>query len=121
MAIQSLSEFQSSFGSKPVEVEIDGFATDGQCAKDGAISIYLKPLTSNQRDFFEASVVGVDGKRDLFNLRARLVSLCLVDADGNQIADAEAIGELRADLVGAIFDKVRQLNGMDGEEEAGKD
>ena len=115
MKIQSLSEFQSTFAPKPVETEIE---VDGK-----AFSVLLKPLTSAQRDRFEASVVGVDGKRDLSNLRARLVADCVVNADGKPVAKANEWGELDARLVGALFDKVRELNGMDGEtsvEEAGK-
>ena len=113
MAIQSLEQFQQTFAAQPVEVKLEQFGKDAV--------FYLQPLVSADRDNFEASVVGVDGKRNLANLRARLVALCLTDADGKQIGSAKQIGSLRADLVGALFDKVRELNGMDDEEEAGKD
>ena len=115
--IQSLAEFQTTFAPKPVEVEVK------VPGKDACVTVYLKPLTSAQRDRFEASVVGVDGKRDLSNLRARLVSDCLVTETGKPVGDAKAIGELSALLVGALFEEVRKLNGMDAEavEEAGKD
>jgi hypothetical protein len=89
-------------------------------AIEGAAS---KPLTSAQRDHFEASVVGVDGKRDLSNLRARLVADCLVTADSKPVGTAKELGQLDARLIGALFEKVRELNGMAGEEsieEAGK-
>ena len=116
MTIQSLAEFQSTFACKPVEVDVE---VDGE-----TIAVYLKPLTSAQRDAFEASIVGIDGKsRDLSNLRARLVADCLVNADGKPVGSAKAIGDLDARLVGALFEKVRELNGMDGDdsvEEAGK-
>lgn len=115
MAIQTLKDFQSTFACKPVEVEVE--------FDDNALSVFLKPLTSAQRDAFEASIVGVDGKRDLSNLRARLVADCLVDEDGKPIGSAKQIGELDARLVNALFEKVRVLNGMDGDEaveEAGK-
>ena len=117
MAIQSLKEFQQNFAAKPVEVELPQFA------KDGAFSIFLKPLSSRDRDNFEASVVGIDGQRDLHNLRARLVALCWVDEDGKPIGSEDAVGDLRADFVGAVFDQVRHLNGMDSDDvdEAGKD
>lgn len=115
MAIQSLAEFQSTFAPKAVEVEVT-------VAKEGTFKVYLKPLTSAQRDAFEASVVGVDGKRDLSNLRARLVADCLVTAEGKPIGSAKELGNLDARLVGALFEEVRKLNGMDSEavEEAGK-
>lgn len=117
MAFQTLAEFSANFGSDPVEVDLPQFA------KDGAFSIFLKPLSSKDRDNFEASVVGMNGERDLQNLRARLVAKCLCDEKGKPIGNPAQIGELRADFIGAIFDKVRELNGMDADDvaEAGKD
>lgn len=117
MAFQTLDQFRSNFGSEPVEVELPQFA------KDGAFSIFLKPLTSRDRDHFEASVVGVNGERDLHNLRARLVAHCLCDDEGKPIGSEDEIGSLRADFVGAVFDEVRRMNGMDTDDvdEAGKD
>jgi hypothetical protein len=116
MSIQTLEQFQTSFGSKPIEVTLEKFGKDAV--------FYLKPLISADRDNFEASVVGIDGKRNLTNLRARLVSLCWCDKTGKQVGTPKEIGALRADLVGALFDEIRTLNGMDADdavEEAGKD
>ena len=115
MAIQSLKQFQTTFAAKPVEIKLEQFGKDA--------IFYLKPLLSSERDNFEASVVGVDGKRNLLNLRARLVSLCWCDKDGKPIGSSAEIGKLRADLIGALFDEVRTINGMDADdaEEAGKD
>ena len=113
--IQSLEQFQASFGSKPVEITLEQFGKDA--------TFFLTPLISSDRDSFEASVVGVDGRRNLLNLRARLVSLCWTDEKGKPIGSAKAVGALRADLIGALFDKVREINGMDSDEaveEAGK-
>jgi len=106
VAIQSLKDFEQSYGMEPVEVEI-------QFGKEAAFSILLKPLSSSARDAFEASVVGVKGKSNLENLRARLVQKCWVDGDGKPIGTVEQIGAQRSDVVAAIFDKVRELNGMD--------
>jgi len=93
-----------------------------QFGKDAVF--YLKPLASADRDNFEASIVGKDGKsRNMLNLRARLVALCWCDKDGKPIGSAKDIGNLRADLVGALFESIRHQNGMDPDdvEEAGKD
>lgn len=106
MAIQSLEEFQSTYSMDPVEVEV---APD----KGDPFSVYLKPLSATDRDRFEASIIGVKGKNNLENLRARLVEKCWVNAEGQPIGTAEQIGKQRADIVSAIFDKVRELNGMD--------
>jgi hypothetical protein len=106
MAIQSLQDFRALFGMEPVEVEIR-FGTDA------AFSIYLKPLSSAARDAFEASVLGEKGKQNLANLRARLVQKCWVNAEGKPVGTAEEVGAERAELIGKIFDKIRELNGMD--------
>ena len=115
--IQTLEQFQKTFGVEPVEITLEEFGKD-------ATTFFLKPLKSADRDNFEASVVGIDGNRNLLNLRARLVSLAWCDADGKPIGSAKQIGELRSDLVNALFDRVRVLNGMETEDEidaAGKD
>jgi hypothetical protein len=106
MAIQSLQEFQSTYGMDAVEVDI-------QFGKEAAFSILLKPLSSKQRDAFEASVVGVKGKSNLENLRARLVQKCWVNSEGNPIGTVEQIGDLPSAQVAAIFDKIREVNNMD--------
>ena len=94
--IQTLEQFQKTFGSEPVKVTLEQFGKDA--------IFFLKPLKSADRDNFEASVVGVDGKRNLLNLRARLVALAWCDETGNTIGSAKQIGELRSDLVNALFD-----------------
>jgi len=128
--MQSLKAFQAAFRVEPVKFEFSEFATDGAFTKEtvkalkdeGLTAIYLKPLTSEQRANFEASVVG-DGKskRDMRNLYARYVSLCWVDDEGNLIGKADEIGQLRADFVAELFAKVQELNGIGKEADAGKD
>lgn len=105
MTIQTLQEFQSTFGMDPVEVSVEAGGKE--------FSILLKPLSSKDRDAFEASVVGVKGKTNLDNLRARLVQKCWVDGEGKPIGSPDQIGAQRADVIAAIFEKVRELNGMD--------
>ena len=129
--MQSLKAFQTVFKVEPVRVEYSEFAKDGAIAqsvkalqKEGLDAIYLKPLTSEHRAGFEASIVGIDGKkRDMSNLYARYVSLCWVDEEGKLMGTAKEIGQLRADLVAEIFEKVQKINGVktDAIEEAGKD
>ena len=106
MAIQTLKDFETTFSMDVVEVAI-------QFGTDAAFSIYLKPLSAAARDAFEASVVGEKGKTNLANLRSRLVHKCWVDAEGKAIGSETQIGAQRADVIAAIFDKVRELNGMD--------
>lgn len=129
--MQSLKAFQTVFKVEPVRVEYSEFAKDGAIAQsikalkaEGLDCIYLKPLTSEHRAGFEASIVGSDGKqRNMSNLYARYVALCWVDDEGKSMGTAKEVGQLRADLVAEIFEKVQAINGVktDAVDEAGKD
>ena len=129
--MQTLKQFQSVFAVEPVRFEFSAFAKDGAFSPDvikalkaeGLDAIYLRPMTSEQRANFEASVVGPDGKqRDMHNFYARYVSQSWVNDDGKLMGSAKEVGQLRADLVYEIFEKVQKLNGVktDAVEEAGK-
>jgi len=127
----SLSAFQSVFKVEPVRIEFDEFAKDGAIASavealqaEGLDCIWLMPLTSEKRAAFESSIVGKDGKqRDMHNLYARYVAMSWCDEKGELMGSAKEIGQLRADLVAEIFEKVQKINGVksDAIEEAGKD
>jgi len=129
--MQSLKAFQTVFKVEPVRIEYSEFAKDGAIAQsikalkaEGLDCIYLKPLTSEHRAGFEASIVGSDGKqRNMSNLYARYVALCWVDDEGKSMGTAKEVGQLRADLVAEIFEKVQAINGVktDAVDEAGKD
>lgn len=128
---QTLAKFQSVFSTDAVRIEFDDFTKDGAFSADiidglkdaGLDAVYLKPLTSAARADLESSVAGLDGKRDTHNLYARFVAPCWCEPDGKPVGKATEIGKLRADLVAALFKKVRELNGMDDDavDEAGKD
>jgi len=129
--MQSLKAFSTVFKVEPVRIEYSEFAKDGAIAQsikalkaEGLDCIYLKPLTSEARAGFEASIVGADGKqRNMANLYARYVAMCWVDDEGKSMGTAKEIGQLRADLVAEIFEKVQLLNGVKTEavDDAGKD
>ena len=92
--------------------------------KEWGGSVRLGSLTSSERDSFESSLLETDGKRDLNNLRARLVGKCLVDEDGKRLfsdAAVEKLGEKSADVMGRLFTECQEMNGFDTEvEEAEK-
>ena len=130
--MQSLKAFSAVFKVEPVRIEYSEFAKDGAFSEEtvkalqaeGLDAIFLKPLTSEQRAAFEASIVGKDGKqRDMSNLYARYVALSWVDDEGKPLGSPKEIGQLRADLVAEIFAKVQAINGVksDAMDEAGKD
>jgi len=128
---QTLKQFSSVFRVDPVRFEFSAFAKDGAFSADvvealkneGLDAIYLKPMTSEQRANFEASVVGPDGKqRDMHNFYARYVAMSWVDDDGKPLGSAKEIGQLPAVVVYAIFEEVQKLNGVrtDSVDDAGK-
>lgn len=81
-------------------------------------SVRLKVLTAAERDKFEASTVKVTGGRqrmNLDNLRARLVSLCMVNTKGERIVqsgDVERLGKKSSAAVDRLFSKCQEINGF---------
>lgn len=78
-------------------------------------TVRLRALTGTERDAFEVSVAG-DGKKNLSNLRARLVALSVVDDKGERLftdADVKKLGLKSAAALDRLFDKARHLSGLD--------
>lgn len=80
--------------------------------------VIVKGLTGTERDAYEASCVDTqDGKNvpKLQNIRAKLVSLTLVDEQGKRLftsADLEALGRKSGDVLDRLFDVARELSGL---------
>ena len=77
--------------------------------------VILKGLSSRDRDNFEA---GISKDNDLNNLRARLVVKSIVDEAGKRLfkdRDADALGEKNAEVLGRLFEEVRNISGMSDE------
>lgn len=120
---QSVESFLNSFDDSPIEISVagqPGFKAD-------AGPVFMRPMTSAERDKFELEVSGINGKKEMDNFRARLVSRCVCDEEGNYLfADAEGakkMGEKNARGLNYLFDKARELNGMEADavDDAGKD
>jgi hypothetical protein len=81
-------------------------------------TVRLRTLTGSERDEFEASVVSQNGTNrrvNLKNVRARLVSLCLVDEEGNRLytnTDVAKLGKKSAKVLDRLFDKAQKLSGL---------
>ena len=77
---------------------------------------YLRVLNGRERDAYDASVF--DGAtRNVDNLSARLLAVCLCDDKGkplfdNPTAGAAKIGRLPSPIVERLFNVARKLNGM---------
>lgn len=92
----------------------------------GDVTVYVKNLSSKDRDGWEASLITItsDGKAkrvNMINMRARLVVRCLVDENGKRIFsddDAEALGEKSAAVMARLFDLCQRINALSGKEVA---
>ena len=69
--------------------------------------VRVRSLTEHERNTYELSYVTEDGKPDrsqASNLRARFISLCLVDESGNQLVRGEGeLLELDAGVISELF------------------
>ena len=87
--------------------------------------VILQGITAAQRDAYEESMAdrspdGTVKRRNLHNLRAKLVVLCIVDEKYERIfsdSDAEALGAKDAAVIDRLWDVCRQLCGMSTEDE----
>lgn len=94
----------------------------------GVDTFLVAKFSSRERDRFEQLVTGgkVGGNVNLDNVRAKFVTLVVVNEDGTRRfpeSDADKIGEWDTDIVQAIVDAGFKLNGIGGnavEEAAGK-
>jgi hypothetical protein len=77
--------------------------------------VYVKAMTGEERDALEASVVTGPGERNLDNLRAKVVALSLVDAEGVRLFtldDVEALGKKSASALDKVFSVAQRLSGL---------
>ena len=80
--------------------------------------VFVRALTGTERDKFEAGMVEVRGKRrsvNLENLRARLLSLVVVDDRGNRLfADKDVVhlGAKSAAALDRLFAVARRLSAL---------
>lgn len=80
--------------------------------------VFVRSLSGEERDQFEASIIernGRDVRTNLRNLRARLVVLAACDESGNPIfspGDADALGAKSAAALDRIFSVAQRLSGL---------
>lgn len=88
--------------------------------KEWGGTVRIRALTGFERDRFELSVqADPKGKRNLDNVRARLVSLCLVDDEGKRMfteAEVKDLGSKSARALDRLFDAARKLSGLGDED-----
>lgn len=90
-------------------------------------TVRIRMLSGKERDAFEASTVEMkkDGtqKRNADNLRARLVGLCIIQADGPEAgrrmfvdAEIKLLGEKSAKALQRVFNACQELNAVSDED-----
>jgi len=75
--------------------------------------VQVRTMTGTDRDAFEASLIGKEGR--LENVRARLVSLTLCDESGSRLfsdGDIAALGGKSAKALDRVFAVSQRLNGI---------
>ncbi len=75
--------------------------------------VQVRTMTGTDRDAFEASLIGKEGR--LENVRARLVSLAVCDESGERLfadADITALGAKSAKALDRVFAVAQRLNGI---------
>lgn len=91
-------------------------------------SVRVGMLMGAERDAFEQEIVTRQGKKvhvNLVNIRARLVALTVIDAEGQRLfseADVKALGRKSALALNRVFEVAQRINGLteaDMEELAG--
>jgi hypothetical protein len=82
------------------------------------VSVYVRTLSGTERDAFEEGSLVKRGKSkevSLRNIRARLVALAVVDADGKRIfadSDVAALGAKSGKAIDRLFDVASRLSGI---------
>lgn len=112
MALLSKLDIWEAADSKTEEVKVPEWGGE----------VLIKTLSAAERDDFESSVAGTDGKKpNLRNFRAKYVAKCTVDAHGNHLFtenDLEKLGRKSAKAVDRIYSAAQKLNAMSNEDVA---
>ena len=83
------------------------------------VAVYVRALSGTERDRFEVEVLGATGKDRLANARAKLVSIGLVDEDGNRVfneSDVEALGKKNGKVLDRLFEVIKKESALGNEE-----
>lgn len=77
--------------------------------------VMVRTMTGKDRDELETSIVSDPNKRDLTNLRAKIVAFSVVGEDGKRLFTSEdvlALGEKNARALDRIFGVAQRLSGF---------
>lgn len=95
----------------------DDLKTEDVTVPEWGGTVRIRTLTGTERDAFEASMVEMkkDGsvKRQVENVRARLVTLCIINEAGEQVfnnADVRLLGNKSAAALDRVAAAAQELN-----------
>ena len=81
--------------------------------------VNVRTMTGAERDAFESKIVGKNGGVNMQNIRARLVSLTMVDENGDRIFsddDVKELGRKSAAALDRVFTAAQGLNKISDED-----
>lgn len=104
--------------TKDAILTIDDRQTERVAVPEWGGEVLVRGLTGAERDEFEATVVvrrGRDMQVNLANMRAKLVALSVVDANGARLfsdADVGALSRKSAVALQRVFEAAQRLSGL---------
>lgn len=99
-------------------LEVQDLPTEDVNVPEWGGVVRVQGMSGSERDAFEMSVMtgkGKDRDLNLKNFRAKLVSRCIVDEQGNRVfgeADIAALGGKSALALQRLFDVAQKLSGL---------
>ena len=82
------------------------------------VTVFVRAMTGTERDVYESNLIeqkDLPMSKRLANMRAKLVVLCTVDADGNRIFnddDINAVGSKSSSAVSRVAVVAQHLNAL---------
>lgn len=109
--------------SKEAILAADDRKTEDVSVPEWGGEVRIRALSGRERDEFETSMVKLNGNKreeNFDNLRARLVSLCVVDENNKRLfrgdKDVTQLGNKSAAALQRVFEAAQKLNGMSDED-----
>lgn len=96
-------------------LDIDDLKTEDVDIPEWNGTVKVRTLTGIERDELEAAVVQPGGKRNLDNLRAKMVALSVVDDEGKRMFsfdEAIKLGHKSARALDRLFSVAQRLSGF---------
>ena len=97
---------------------VDDLPTTEVDVSEWGVVVFVRAMTGSERDAYESGLLESKDqtmKQRLKNMRANLVVLCTVDADGNRIftdEDAEQLGNKSASALSKVAVVAQRLNAL---------